>query len=461
MKLPIIGNYVKILRERLSNSIGLPFQEILSQDMIEKAMKDENIKYRKRLYDPIITLWAFICQVLDDDKSCRKAVSRVLAFLADDQNKLPSADTGAYCKARKRLSQSLVIRLVKQTGQALHHKPTDESSDEHLWCNKRVFLTDGSSLSMSDTMENKQKYSQHSNQHEYIGFPVARIVGIFCLHTGALIDAVIDSFRKQEITLFRLLYPHLKSGDVALGDRAFGSYADICLLFQRGVDSVFRIHASRKVDFRKGKRLGRYDHIVYWSKPKASDLSLEPELYKQLPDRMALREIRFCIQIKGFRTQIVTLVTTLLDHETYTYQDLAQLYGFRWQVEIDLRHLKTTMNMEFIQSKSPQMVEKEFYVHLLAYNLIRTVLWGTGIKHQVSPLRLSFRGTMQYILSFIPMLAMSEDPNTIYAKMLSAIAQEKLPDRPFRIEPRVVKRRPKAFPSMKRPRQELRQQLVA
>ena len=460
MKLSIIGNYVKTLRERLSNSIGLPFQDILSQDMIEQTLKDMNIEYRQRLYDPIITLWAFICQVLDDDKSCSKAVSRINALLADRYNKLPSADTGAYCKARKRLNLSFIISLLKQTGQALHHKPTDK----YLWCNKRVFLIDGSSLSMADTQENKQKYSQQENQHEYVGFPVARIVAIFCLHTGAIIDAAIDSLSFQEITLFRRLYPHLKPGDVALGDRAFGSYADICLLLHRGVDSVFRIHASRKVDFSKGKSLsnqtGHYDHIVYWNRPKAGTLSLEPQLYEQLPDRIELRELRFYIHIKGFRTKVVTLVTTLLDHKTYTYEDLAQLYGYRWQVEIDLRHLKTTMKMDFIKAKSPQMVEKEFYVHLLAYNLIRSVLWDTCIIYEISSLTLSFKGAIQYILSFLPLLAILENRFAIYMKMLSLIAQTKLPERPFRIEPRVIKKRPKAFPMMKRPRQELRQQLL-
>jgi hypothetical protein len=155
------------------------------------------------------------------------------------------------------------------------------------------------------------------------------------------------------------------------------------------------------------------------------------------------------------------LVTTLLDHETYTHQDLAQLYGYRWQVEIDLRHLKTTMKMEFIHSKSPSMVEKEFYVHLLAYNLIRVVLWDAGIRHHISPSRLSFRGAIQYIHSFMPILSISEARNVIYAKMLSLIAQEKLPDRPFRVEPRMVKRRPKAFPYLRCPRQEIRQKLVA
>ncbi len=460
------NKYVKTLRERLSNSVGLPFRDILTEDMMQKSLEEENIKYRKRLYDPIITLWIFICQMLDPDKSCRNAVSRVLSLLSDSGQPLPSNDTGAYCKARKRLSLSFIIRLFRHIGQALHQKPTDE----FLWCNKRVFLADGSTFSMYDTPQNQQDFPQPKNQQDYHGFPVARIIGIFCLATGALIDAAIDSFWVPEIKLFRMLYSHLKPGDVALGDRLFGSYGDIALLSQRGIDCVFRMHHLRKPDFSKGKRLGLYDHIVTWKKPKEGTIHLESELYAQLPETMFMREIRYYITIKGYRTKVVTLVTTLLDHHIYTYELLAQLYGIRWQVEIDLRHLKTTMNMEHIQSKTPEMVRKEFYVHLLAYNLIRTTLWEAGIKHNVHPLKLSYKGTIQHFLNFVPILAVTpaidraiihEIIHTIYSVLLTIISQEKLLERPFRVEPRMVRTKKPSFPRLHRPRNEFRQKLIA
>ena len=451
------NRYVKILRERLSNSIALPFRDILSEDMMQQALDEENIKYRKRLYDPIITLWVFICQVLDADKSCKNAVSGVLSLLADTGEPPPSSDTGAYCKARKRLSLSFIIRLFRHVGQSLHQKPTGE----FLWCNRPVFLVDGSTFSMYDTPQNQQEYPQPKNQHEYHGFPVARILGIFCLATGALIDAAIDSFWVPEIKLFRMLYSHLKSGDIALGDRLFGSYGDISLLAQRGVDCVFRMHHLRKTDFRRGKKLGSYDHLVTWRKPKKGTIHLEPELYATLPETMLLREIRFFIHIKGFRTQVVTLVTTLLDHHIYTRELLAELYGLRWQVEIDLRHLKTTMQMEHILSKTPEMVRKEFYVHLLAYNLIRATLWEAGIKHQVHPIRLSFKGAKQHVLNFLPVLAIIEHRDIVYAVMLTIISQEKLLERPFRVEPRMVRAKKRSFPRLTRPRQEVRQRLIA
>jgi len=317
---------------------------------------------------------------------------------------------------------------------------------------------------MYDTPKNQQEYPQPKNQHKYHGFPVARIIGIFCLATGALIDAAIDSFWVSEIKLFRKLYSHLNPGDVILGDRLYGSYGDIALLSQRSVDCVFRMHHRRKTDFRKGKRLGSkgiYDHLVTWERPRRGTIHLEPELYAQLPETMLLREVRYFINIKGYRTKKVTLVTTLLDHHIYTYELLAELYGFRWQVEIDLRHLKTTMQMKHIQAKTPEMVRKEFYVHLLAYNLIRATLWEAGIKHNVHPLRLSFKGAIQNVLNFAPVLAITRHRYTIYSAMLSIISQGKLLDRPFRVEPRMVRSKKRSFPRLTRPRQEIRQKLIA
>lgn len=454
------AKHAETLRERLSNSIGLPLSDILPEDMIQQTLEEENIKYRKRIFDPIVTLWIFIRQVLDPDKSCKNSVSFILSILCDSEEGLPSGNTGAYCKARKRLSLNFIMRLFHKTGKTIHQK----ASDGFLWCNRHVFLVDGSTFSMYDTPENQQEYPQAKNQHEYHGFPVARVLVIFCLATGAVIDAAISSLCMSEISLFRMLYSRLNPGDVALGDRLFGSYGDIALLSQRGIDSVFRMHHLRKTDFRKGKRLGSkgiYDHLVTWKKPRKGTLHLEPELYDRLPETMLVREIRYFIHIRGFRTEKVTLVTTLLDHHIYTYELLAELYGLRWQVEIDLRHLKTTMKMEHIHSKTPEMVRKEFYVHLLAYNLIRATLWEAGIKHSVHPLRLSYKGAIQHVLNSVPILAITKDRDTIYGVMLTIISRDKLLERPYRVEPRMVRSKKRQFPRLTRPRQEIRQKLIA
>ena len=364
-----IGNRVAILRYKFAQSIGLPFGEILTESEIEQALQDEGVTYRKRLFCPIVTLWAWISQVLDKDKSCKNALSRVISYVVAEGQTPPSTDTGGYCKARKRLPERLLLRFVKKTGQQSHA----QSEPEFLWCGRRVAVFDGSSLTMADTEKNQAKYPQPKSQAKGCGFPAGRIVLGFSLSTGAVLDAVISSLSVGEVNLFRQLYPNLHAGDVALGDRIFGSYADICGLRDCGVDSAFRMHGARKTDFRKGKRLARWDHIVEWKKPKQCPKGLCAKLFDQLPPRILLREVRFHIPIKGFRTENVTLVTTLLDPKVYTRIDLAQLYRLRWQAEIDIKHLKTTMAMEHLPSKTPQMVRKDFYVHLLAYNLIRTV----------------------------------------------------------------------------------------
>ena len=450
-----IGNRVAILREKFAQSIGLPFAEILTESEIEQALQDEGVTYRKRLFCPIVTLWAWISQVLDADKSCKKAVSRVVSYLVASGQNPPSTDTGGYCKARARLKERMLLGLMRLTGKHSHEQP----EEEFLWCGRRVAVFDGSSLTMADTKKNQKKYPQPTSQAQGCGFPAGRIVCGFSLATGAVLDAVISPLSVGEVNLFRQLYPHLCAGDMALGDRIFGTFADICLLFARGVDSAFRVHGARKTDFRKGKRLARWDHIVEWVKPKQCPRGLKKKLFDQLPQRFLLREVRFHIPIRGFRTEVVTLVTTLLDPKEYKRRDLAELYRHRWQAEIDLKHLKSTMQMEHLPSKTPEMVVKDFYVHLLAYNLIRTVQLQASRQHTVDPLALSFQATIQHLTSFTCLLAHATDEQRAYEyeQLIFLVSTEKLPFRPNRVEPRMVKRRPKKYPRLCAPRQQLKQ----
>jgi hypothetical protein len=311
---------------------------------------------------------------------------------------------------------------------------------------------------MADTPSNQKRYPQPKSQAKGCGFPAGRIVCGFSLATGAVLDAVLSSLAVGEVNLFRQLYVHLQAGDVALGDRMFGTFADICLLFARGVDSAFRVHGARKTDFMKGKRLARWDHLVEWVKPEQCSPGLQRKLFDQLPERILLREVRFHIPIKGFRTEEVTLVTTLLDPKEYRRIDLAQLYGLRWHAEIDLKHLKTTMGMEHLPSKTPQMVVKDFYMHLLAYNLIRKLQLEASHQHGVDPLALSFSAVIQHLSSFTCLLAHATDEQRTYQyeQLIYLISTEKLPTRPNRVEPRVVKRRPKKYPMLSMPRKQLK-----
>jgi hypothetical protein len=457
MKLSFKSNRVAILKEKLSNGMGLPFRDVLTETMIQQTLEDEEVSYRNRLYTPMITLWTWLCQVIDKDKSCKNAVSRITSYLAASGETPPSTDTGAYCKARKRLKERLLLRLLRYTGKHLHEQ------DQELWCGRRVSLVDGSTVTMADTEENQSEYPQPESQAQGCGFPMANIVALFCLKTGALIEAAIGALTTHEINLFRSLYDCLQPGDVILGDRLYGTYADICLLKARGIDSVFRIHWRRKTDFRRGKILGCCDHIVEWTKPLRCSQGLASVLYAQLPESIMLREVRFRVEVKGFRPQHITLTTTLLDAELYTKEALAELYSHRWDVEIDLRHLKTTMKMEHLPCKTPQMVRKEFYVHLLAYNLIRTIMFQASVKYGDTPLGISFQATIQHQhnFSYALVYADAEVVDRLYETLLYLVSKERLLIRPGRVEPRLKKRRPKDYKYLQKPRRQLRMELIA
>jgi hypothetical protein len=455
------NKYVTILKEKLFNGIGFPLSDILTETIIQQALKDEQIKYRERLYTPTITLWTWIYQVLNKDKSCKNAVSFIISYLTTHtpvlKEKTPSPDTGAYCKARKRLKEGFIMRLLNYTGKYL------QTQNTQLWCGRRVFIVDGSTVTMDDTEPNQKEYPQPESQAKGCGFPMANIVAIFCLNTGALLQTIIDALFTHELNLFRRLYEYLQSGDIALGDRLYSSYADICLLKSRDIDCVFRMHQKRKVDFRTGKILGIKDHIVTWTKPKSCPSGLDKALFAILPQNIKLREIRFRVETNGFRSLQITIVTTLLDASLYPKDALAELYSMRWNVEIDLRHLKTTMQMEHLSTKTPQMVRNDYYVHLLAYNLIRILMFQSGKEYGVSPLELSFCASIQHLLNFSFALAYADKvkQQNIYNVLLYIVSKERILIRVGRAEPRLKKRRPKSFGWLKQPREQLQKQFVA
>jgi hypothetical protein len=307
--------------------VGLPFGEILPEDSIREALEAEKVKYRSRLFNPIVTLWAFLSQVLDTDKSLQNAVSRVIAWLAAAGEAIPAADTGGYSKARKRLPEKFLLRLLGKTAQGLEK----QIETEDLWCGRYVKLCDGSSVLMSDTPLNQAEYPQHANQAPGCGFPIAKIVVMFSLATGAALEVLIAPFRTGELTLARQLYPKLVPGDVVVADRAFGTYVDLVLVQQYSADAVFRKHQSRKSDFRRGKKLGIGDHIVTWSKPKRRPPGMSQEEFAELPEQVRVREVHLLIQQKGFRPKQIIVVTTLVDSKLYTKTKLTQLYQWRWR----------------------------------------------------------------------------------------------------------------------------------
>ena len=448
---------VEILKQKFSQSLGLPFKELLPESVIKQALTELKIRYHQRLFDPIVTLWAFLSQVLDADKSCHNAVSKVIAYLAGQRVEIPSTDTSAYCQARSRLAEKLLEKLFSQSGQSLEEKVRTED----LWCGRNVLVIDGSTVSMPDTVENQKEYPQPNTQKAGCGFPIAKIGVIFSLATGAAVALCIDVLNTHDIKLARKLYQFLKPLDILLGDRAFCAYADLVAIKKLDCDVVFRKHQSRTTSMRKGKIVGDCDKLVTWNKPKTCPKGLSKDEFWLLPQTIIVREIYYYIVIPGFRTDRVSLITTLLDTTTYSSLAIVKLYGQRWNVELDLRHLKTSLGMDVLRCKTPSMVRKEIYVYLLAYNLLRSLMWSAATTYGTPPLRLSLQGTRHHLNNFIPQLlaVTNAKGERIYRTLLKVIAHKAVLERPGRSEPRVLKRRSKAYPLMTKSRHELRKQL--
>ena len=448
---------VQILKDKFNQSLGLPFKELLPESVIKIAISELKIKYKKRLFDPFVTLWAFLSQVLDTDKTCHNAVSKIIAHLAESEVEIPSSDTSAYCQARSRLPENLLDKIFNSSALNLEKKV----AEEQLWCGRNVKVIDGSTVSMPDTIENQKEYPQPSSQKPGCGFPIAKIGVIFSLVTGAAVALCIDVLNTHDIKLARKLYSFIKPNDVLLGDRAFCAYADMVAITKLGCDAVFRKHQSRATTMQKGKIVGDCDKLVTWYKPKTCLKGLSKDEFDALPQSMTVREIYYYIVIPGFRTERVSLITTLLDTATYSTLEIVGLYGKRWDVELNLRHLKTTLGMDILRCKTPSMVRKEIYVYLLAYNLLRSLMWKACTTYNITPNRLSLQGTRHHLLNFIPKLeaASSLKRLRIYRTLLKVIVHKSVSDRPGRSEPRVRKRRPKIYPLMTKPRHELRQQL--
>lgn len=454
-----MANRAYILKQKYQNSVALPFEQVLPEAVIQKVLQEQGVGYRQVLYTPIVVIWAWVSQVLDADKSLSNAVKRVLAWIAAAGEAVPSGDTGAYSKARKRLPLAVLKPLLQRTAAAL----TAEVKPAQRWCGRRVKAYDGTSILMSDTPANQAVYPQHSNQKAGCGFPLAKLVVWFCGTTGAVLDVAIAAFNTSEWQLSRQLYASLQSDDVVVADSAYGTYVDLVLVHRAQADAVFRKHHARQCDFRRGKKLGIGDHIVQWQRPLQCPQSMTAADFVALPTCIAVREVHLLIQQPGFRPKEIILVTTLVDPKRYPKAKLAELYQLRWQAtEVNLRHLKTTLQMEMIAAKTPEMVHKEIWMHLLSYNLLRTLMWQSAQPAQVSPLRLSLQGTRQQFNQFRPQFAQAADKKRrrLYITLLEVIHNQLVPLRPNRVEPRVVKRRPKPFPRMQQPRLVLKAKLA-
>ena len=399
--------------------------------------------HRERLYPPTVTLSMFMRQALEADGSCQKAVNGWAAQRVADGLSPGSVRTGGYCRARQRLPLEMVSAITRQTGLLLSQK----ALPQWLWRGRMVKLVDGTGLSMPDTSENQARYPQPSTQAEGVGFPLARLVMVICLSTGAALDAAIGPHSGKgtgELGLVRRLLEGFRAGDVMLADALYCNYFLIATLMAQGVDVLFEQNGARITDFRRGKSLGTRDHIVRWPKPAARPQWMTPEEYEQFPDEITLREAKVGGQV---------LVTTLINHKLVSKDDLSALYARRWNVELDLRNLKTTTGMDILRCQTPQMNDKQLWVHLLAYNVIRLLMAQAASNAGVDPRELSFKHTVQLWTEWTSRgLSATQDCQRLF----TLIAQCKVGHRPGRIEPRMRKRRPKPYPWLKVPRAQAR-----
>jgi len=446
-------------RQQIIGNQDLCFRELLPKEQVNAAIDRHEVVYRERLYTPLVTIWTFLYQVLAPDQSCRAAVARLLAFLCVGGKGSGSAKTDPYCKARQRLPEKLLAELAcSSAGDLQREVPSTE-----LLEGRTIKIVDGTTVSMPDTPANQKVYPQQSAQKAGLGFPIIRMVGLISLSCGAVLDVAMAPYRGKktgETTLFRQLLDHLKAGEVLLGDALFSNYWTIALVIGRGVDIVSHRDGRRLSDFRKGLQLGRFDHIVTWNKPPKPRW-MSKRLYHSLPENMDIRELKVEICQKGFRAQHLFLVTTLLDADRYSKQELATTYRARWHAELDLRSIKQVMQMDVLRCKSPAMVRKEIWMHLLAYNLIRKLMAQAAAQAGVNARDISFKGTLQTLLAFAAAgWSCPGRRSELHHAVLKAVATHRVNDRPDRGEPRAVKRRPKKQVYLNEPRSVAKERLL-
>jgi hypothetical protein len=451
---------IELLRTQFAQADGLAFADVLPAERIEDALRQAKACWRDCVYTPVLTLWAFLGQVISPDGSCRAAVARVLAWLVSRGEPPCMPKTGPYCKARARLPESVFVALMRQTGEALHQA----ALPNWCWHGRRVKLVDGTTMTMPDTPQNQAAYPQQSAQQPGLGFPIVRLVVVFCLACGTVLDAALGRYQGKksgENTLLRTL-DSFEPEDVLLADRYFSGYFDIGFWQQQGVDVVTLLHQRRQSDWRRGRRLGPQDHIVVWTKPQRPPWMDEPT-YASIPDSLEIREVRVRIEVTGFRTKVLVVVTTLLDAQAYAAEELAALYRARWHAELDLRSLKITLGMDILRCKTPEMVRKEVWAHLLAYNLIRSLMAHAAEEFACTPRDLSFKGTLQTMSEFAQRLldASGEAREDLYEWLVLAIGTHQVNERPDRVEPRARKRRRKQYPRLMQPRRVAKRLLEA
>jgi len=439
------GQHRQQIQRRARQVDAVGFFNLLTGPELLEVTEAHLPEHRERLYPPTVALSMFLHQCLDADGSCQKAVNGWAAQRCAEGLSVSSVRTGAYCKARERLPAAMVTGLTRTVGGLVSAR----AKRGWRWHGRHVKLVDGTGISMPDTPENQACYPQPSSQAPGVGFPLARMVGVICLATGVLVEAAVGPYAgkgSSELGLLRTLGAAFSSGDVMLADALYCNYFLIATMVAAGVDVLFEQNAARHTDFRRGISLGPRDHLVHWAKSKNKPEWMTAQQYADFPDELIVREVQVDGQV---------LVTTLVNRRVCK-GELDRLYAQRWNVELDLRNIKTTLGMEVLRCLTPQMVEKELWVHLLAYNLIRLLIAQAALEADVHPRRLSFKHAAQLWTEW---RAHRVDPGADPDTFFRLLAQLVVGNRPGRIEPRARKRRPKPYPWLNIPRAEARERV--
>lgn len=411
------------------------------------AQQDEGPHSRKRLWDLRLVFWTFLWQVAQAGASCREAIRQAQALCKNTGRGVPPAADNPYCRARGRLP----LERLQEIHDGLCAEAQQAVSTKDLWCGHHVLVVDGSCVTAPDTPANQKAFPQQKVQKPGCGFPIVRIVALLSLATGMLTTWAMGNWSQHEVALLQTLWDTLRAGDVLLGDRGFCNWALLAQCLQRDAHAVLRVKGVRRRDFRQGKRISRHERLVQWPKPYLRATTLQAQTWTQLPEFLTLRLVRCRLTIPGFRTQKIILVTTLLDLEKYPPSALSELYFRRWAMELSLRNLKVTLQMDQLSCKNPKNLEREIRMHFLMHNLVRRLMLEAARRHNVSLQRVSFAGSLATARRYAEALLQTRSKHQrqhLRNELFVVLAADLVPDRPGRREPRAVKRRPKPYPRL-------------
>src|SRR3990167_4814694 len=452
----VLGNssHLKSAVAVIKSTNGVPFKSILSEQNIKKEIEKIDYRPRYNYYTPEMTLWLMLSQVLGNETQ-DKSVSRLIAHYADTNQEIPSSNTSAFSQARSKLPENLLSDLARDASKQMEE---NEEMEKFTFLGHPIKFMDGTTVSMPDTAENQGTYPQPATQKVGVGFPLARLVTITSFSSGMVLDLAIGPYSGKgtgEHALLRSLLHNFKKDDLVIADAYYASFFLIAHLIMHGIHFIFPELMSRLHDFRTGIRLGKKDHIIQWKRPKKPEW-MDQETYDSFPKTIMLRECEIIQSINGHRSKKMIIVTSFLDEKMVGKQMISNLYSRRWLIELDLRIIKQTLHMDILKGKTPEMVRKEIWACILAYNLIRKIMAQAAIIHEKNPRDLSFIHALNLVTSFLEKMFFSEQKFSIYKILLQKISEGEVGKRSGRYHPRVIKRRPKAFPLMQKARNKYR-----